>query len=92
MKELIKKLLGASWLVTVLGWVGTYLGITSTVGWSTPDGHINWMAFIMAVIGAVLARKVKGDQVTGGRVSQPTVENPPVLPPKVSVMAPEVNP
>ncbi len=90
MAELIKKLLGASWLVTILGWLMTALGVTSTVGWKNPDGSINWIAVAMAIIGAVLSRKLKQDNVTGGTVSQPTVSNPPQLPAKVSVMAPEV--
>jgi hypothetical protein len=92
MMELIKKLLGASWVTTVLGWLATYLGITSTVGWFTPDGKVNWWAVGLAIVGAAFSRKVKGDQVTGGTVSQPTVVNTPVLPPNPSALAPEVKP
>jgi hypothetical protein len=92
MMELIKKLLGASWVTTVLGWLATYLGVTSTVGWFKPDGTVNWWAVGLAVVGAAFARKVKGDQVTGGKVSQPTVVNIPVLPENPSALAPEVKP
>jgi hypothetical protein len=89
MLEIIKKLLGASWVTTVLGWLATYLGVTSTVGWFKPNGSVNWWAVALALAGAAFARKVKDGNLTGGTVSQPTVVNTPVLPPKESVMAVE---
>jgi hypothetical protein len=68
MLDLIKKLLGASWLVTVLGWVATYLGVTSTVGWFKPDGTVNWMGVALGIVGAVLFRVTKQSNVTGGSI------------------------
>lgn len=92
MANLIKLILGSSWITTVLGWIATYLGVTSTVGWFKPDGSPNWLVIGFAVVAAAFARKVKDGNLTGGTVSQPTVPNPPVLPPKEAVLAPEVKP
>lgn len=68
MLELIKKLLGASWEVTIIGWFATALGVTSTVGWTKPDGTINWAAVGLAVLGAIFSRMTKQSNVTGGSV------------------------
>ena len=68
MLDLIKKLLGASWITTALGWIGTALGV-SIVGWHNPDGTVNWIVVAMAIVGAVLARRTKDISVTGGQVA-----------------------
>ena len=67
MLELLKRLLGASWITTVLGWVAAALGV-SAAGWTKPDGTINWMAVGLGILVAAFARMTKQSNVTGGSV------------------------
>ena len=74
LKKLFLKIFGASWITTLLGWIATAVGITTTVGWFNADGTPNYGVIIFAIVAAVFARKVKDEGVTGG--TRPNTPSP----------------
>jgi uncharacterized membrane protein YbaN (DUF454 family) len=73
LQKLVLTIFGSSWQTTVLGWAATAVGITSTVGWFTPDGKPNYGVIVLALLAAVFSRQVKDASVTGGT-------RPPIIP------------
>ena len=66
LQKLFLTIFGTSWVTTVIGWLATAVGITSTVGWFTLDGKPNWGVIFLAILAGAFARKVKDTDVTGG--------------------------
>ena len=66
LKELFYKIFGTSWKTTVFGWLATLVGVTSTVGWFGPDGKPNYGVIAASLLAAIVFRKAKDSDVTGG--------------------------
>ncbi len=62
-----------NWKTTVLGTLGGLTG-ASMVGWTKPDGGVNWLAVGFAVIASARGYYSKDKDVTGAGASATVVK------------------
>lgn len=68
LKKIFEMIVGKSWQTTLAGWALTF-GIANTAGWFDPiTGKPRWMVIGLAVLGAIVSRRMKDASVTGGTV------------------------
>jgi len=87
LKTLLLKLIGSSWVTTVLGWLATTIGC-NYVDFTDPATHaVAWGKVVLAVLAFLIFRAMKDARITGGTTSVPTVPNPPAMVPNPSAIA-----